>query len=963
MLRALLIAFLLVVIAAPERVSAQTFPFTSGPIAPCDTSTFTANVGGVGWLIIPDGWSWGSYLEGVLINITTDHPQTLQISLTSPAGTTLLLSAFNGAGGQNYTNTNFGLWAWNPITSGTAPFTGTYAPQGGSLDVFANQNADGVWTLTVIDTACTGTNPGTGGAWTPGWLNGGSGSGDGAIAFGFSAPPPPCIIDMGNQSFTTCPGETVNILAPFEQTFGQAGVSFNVYGWPASPPDPYAVSIAGYYTIEGWDWSGCSYYGSVDVSLAQGVALGPDQVLTQCSGEGPADLGALLNTANATIFSWTLDGAPIADANAATIPGVYELTASNAGCSDVAQVTLVIDSAPVLGPDQALTICEGTATDLTTLFDTGGLPSNWSMNGAAIAAPTGASSTGSYVVSVTTAQGCADTAAVMLTVQALPSLGSDQAIGLCDGSTADLTALFAVGALNTEWTAGGTVVSDASAVSAGGAYQLIASDAAGCSDTAVVDVTLWPAPSLGADAATTICAGATVDLTSFFSTVGLADSWMYAGAVVSDPSAVYAAGAYTLMVTDANGCTDDADVIVSIAANPMLGADHQMNACDGSTVDLNQVFATGADAVDWTLNGAPVIDASAVSVGGDYTLIVTNAAGCTDTAMVSLTMDPSPALGADATAAICEGSSFDLTALYATTGLTESWSYGGAALADASAVLDAGSYRLVVANGFGCTDTAVVALVVNANPSLGADQSFTLCPWQMVDLSAVFPVSGLTASYTMNGASLIDPTAVADSGAYVISVTDANGCMDEAVAEVIQVECLCEADFITDAHCIQDRSRFTVVADSMVVTTQWDFGGSASPALGSSPEVVVETEGEVLVTMHAQLTCGLVTVQRTITLSDCSDSCSVFIPNTFTPNNDEINDAWAWVGDCKPDEFRMMVFNRWGELVYTTEDPTAKWDGTYQGVVSQNDVYVYRVSYRLPYQDRKERMGHVTLLR
>ncbi|MDQ3101265.1 MAG: proprotein convertase P-domain-containing protein, partial [Bacteroidota bacterium] len=111
------------------------FPFTSGPIPLCDTSTFTANVGGIG-ILVPMG-DWGSSLYAVTINVTSDHPQTLQIFLTSPQGTTLSLSEFNGAGGQNYTNTTFTYDTWPPsITTGTAPFTGNWTAQGGALSIF-----------------------------------------------------------------------------------------------------------------------------------------------------------------------------------------------------------------------------------------------------------------------------------------------------------------------------------------------------------------------------------------------------------------------------------------------------------------------------------------------------------------------------------------------------------------------------------------------------------------------------------------------------------------------------------------------------------------------------------------------------------------------------------------------------------------------------------------------------------
>ncbi|MBK7295631.1 MAG: proprotein convertase P-domain-containing protein [Flavobacteriales bacterium] len=106
-------------------------PFTSGPIPPCDTSYFTANVSGVGTLY-PPGWGggWTYSLQMLTINITSEHPWTLQISLTSPEGTTLLLSAFNGAGGQNYTNTTFQYFQYPSITTGTAPFTGDWTAEG-----------------------------------------------------------------------------------------------------------------------------------------------------------------------------------------------------------------------------------------------------------------------------------------------------------------------------------------------------------------------------------------------------------------------------------------------------------------------------------------------------------------------------------------------------------------------------------------------------------------------------------------------------------------------------------------------------------------------------------------------------------------------------------------------------------------------------------------------------------------
>ncbi|MBK9177310.1 MAG: gliding motility-associated C-terminal domain-containing protein [Flavobacteriales bacterium] len=954
-------------LAGAAPASAQVFPFTSGPIPMCDTSTFTASVSGVGWLITPNGWNWGPYLDNVVLNITSNHPHTLQISLTSPGGTTLLLSAFNGAGGQNYTNTNFPFWGGANITTASAPFTGSFSPQGGSLDVFSGQNADGIWTITVIDTACAGGGTGPGGPWMPGWFNGGVGSG--GFAFGFSSPPPPCWIDMGSYSATICAGETVDVLSGFESNWWwDASATVYVYlDWSGTVvPDPYAVSVSGTYYIEVDDWwNNCTYSGNFTVNVAQGIALGPDQVVEQCSGAGPVDLAAVFNTAGATSFSWTLDGAPIASATAAaaTVPGLYEVTASNIGCSDMAQVTLSFLSDPVLGPDQAVSICQGSSADLASLFDTSGLSADWSFGGSAIAPPVAATQAGLYTITVTTPEGCTDNAEVTLDVQAPPALGADQSIGLCSGTSADIAALFATTGLGTSWTLNGAAVPDPGAIIAGGDYELVATDAVGCSDTAVVSVTLWSSPSLGADGAATICAGDAADLTALYNSAGLTAAWTLGGVAVADPAAVSAAGTYTLTVTDANGCSDAAEVVVSVAANPVLGPDQQMSICDGTSVNLTTLYATGGASASWSLSGVPIADPSAVGNSGAYTLTVTNASGCTASAVVTVSVDPSPALGGDQAPAICEGSSFDLTVLYATAGLAEEWTINGGAVTDPSAAAVAGSYRLVVTNATGCTDTAWVSLAVNANPALGDDQFFTLCPWQTVDLSAAFPTVGLSASYTFDGTPLADPTAVSDSGTYVISVSDANGCSDEALAFIVDVECLCIADFETEARCLQDPARFTLLADSVIISAHWDFGGAADASIAIDPEVRFDAEEEVRVTLEATLTCGVVIVERVIPIIDCSDSCSVWIPNAFTPDKDDRNDAWTWRGECEPQDFSMAIFNRWGEVVFETTDPSDAWDGSYRGGPAPDGVYAYRVGYRLPYQKARKVAGSLTLLR
>ncbi|HRH37240.1 MAG TPA: proprotein convertase P-domain-containing protein, partial [Flavobacteriales bacterium] len=301
---------LLAMVGFVRQVEAQTtsVPFNSGPIPLCDTSVFTANAPSMGILGPPwNQWMPGSVsLEALTINITSDHPQTLQILLTSPQGTTLLLSEFNGAGGQNYTNTTFEYSGSPVITTGTAPFTGSWTAQGGSFSVFDGEWIGGDWTITVIDTACTNGGGGNGILWTPGWFDGSGGNGGFTISFYVN----PCQGWVPPGQAYICPGETVDILGYYNQMDPYYIYTVSLNGMPVT--DPTAVSAVGTYDItatEQWG-GGCMYWAYFDVQAGWPLNIGTDQVVNACSDAGLQDLTAVLQL-NLTTTSWTLDGTPI----------------------------------------------------------------------------------------------------------------------------------------------------------------------------------------------------------------------------------------------------------------------------------------------------------------------------------------------------------------------------------------------------------------------------------------------------------------------------------------------------------------------------------------------------------------------------------------------------------------------------------------------------------------------------
>lgn len=149
---------------------------------------------------------------------------------------------------------------------------------------------------------------------------------------------------------------------------------------------------------------------------------------------------------------------------------------------------------------------------------------------------------------------------------------------------------------------------------------------------------------------------------------------------------------------------------VNFIPKPNLGADKNISVCRDSIINLTTLFTTGSLTSVWTIGGAPVATPSAVSASGIYQLTVSNASGCSDTALANTTFLVKPNLGADKTAAKCSDSSFNLISLYNTTGLTAVWTLNGVTISTPAAANTAGLYRLIATNTFGCSDTAFVTL-------------------------------------------------------------------------------------------------------------------------------------------------------------------------------------------------------------------------------------------------------------
>jgi serine protease AprX len=149
---------------------------------------------------------------------------------------------------------------------------------------------------------------------------------------------------------------------------------------------------------------------------------------------------------------------------------------------------------------------------------------------------------------------------------------------------------------------------------------------------------------------------------------------------------------------------------INFAPKPNFGTDKTVAKCSDSSVNLNSLYTTTGLTALWTLNGTAVANPAAINTGGTYQLIANTVSGCADTALATVNFIAKPNIGADKSFSKCTDSSFNLTPLYNTTGLTAAWTINNTSVTNLAAVVLPGTYKLVVANANGCSDTALVTL-------------------------------------------------------------------------------------------------------------------------------------------------------------------------------------------------------------------------------------------------------------
>lgn len=522
-------------------------------------------------------------------------------------------------------------------------------------------------------------------------------------------------------------------------------------------------------------------------------------------------------------------------------------------------------------------------------------PAGLSINSASGLINLAASTAGTYTITYTTpSAACGDQATFDLTVNQLPTVDGNDPI-ICVGQSVTLNG---TGADSYVWS-GGVSNGISFVPAASGSFTVTGTiTATGCSNTGSSNVTVNPGTPVDAGIDQEVCEGEQVTLTASGSL-----NYVWSPLVTQGVPFTPTVGTttYTVTATDVNGCqaTDQVDVLVNPL--PVVDAGSDFIICEGESAVLT---ATGAQTYQWNngvLNGVNFFPTSTST----YTVTGTDANGCEDTDMVTITVGaiPNPVFVADLTS--------------------------------------------------GCAPLTVT--LTNTTPG-----SFSNCVWTINNGTTVTGCGSVNVTFPSEG--LFDVT---------LTLTTSNGCVGSTTYnDYIYVEAEPFADFTPSTfETTISNTNVQFTNNSLGATSySWNFGDSSPNSTSVNPmHTYPDHPGTYVIELIAYSALGCPdTTYRTIVIND---ELIFYVPNTFTPDDDDFNEYFqpVFTSGFDPFDFSLYIYNRWGEIIWESHDTNVGWDGTYgvdRSDLVQDGTYTWKIEFKTTMSDeRKLYIGHVNVLK
>ncbi|MFT3910630.1 MAG: gliding motility-associated C-terminal domain-containing protein [Ferruginibacter sp.] len=405
-------------------------------------------------------------------------------------------------------------------------------------------------------------------------------------------------------------------------------------------------------------------------------------------------------------------------------------------------------------------------------------------------------------------------------------------------------------------------------------------------------------------------------------TVVACDSYLWEGQTYT------VSGNYSVTLTGADGC--DSILNLNLTIKQSSSSTINISICEGQnyaghnttgTFIDNYVAANGCDSIrtlHLTIIPAAHSFYNAVICEGEnywgynqtgtYSDNFPTANGCDSIRTLNLLVNPKSSTSVSAS--ICDGENY----------------FAGGANQTVS-----GIYKDTLNNYLGCDSIITTSLIVNPkpNPQLGGDKD--ICNGTSIILNP-----GTFSQYEWQDLSSSPTFSISEAGIYWVQVTDMNNCTS---TDSIRINNLLPipSDFLKPLDYVCEFEKIQLTATNVYTHYLWS-NGSEEPAIS------INQPGNYILTVRDGAGCsGSDTI--TIVAKDCIEG--IFIPNAFTPNGDNINDLFKVKIFGELISFQLEIFNRWGEKIFSTNNPNQGWDGNINRGNSDMGVYIWQCHYQL----------------
>ena len=343
-----------------------------------------------------------------------------------------------------------------------------------------------------------------------------------------------------------------------------------------------------------------------------------------------------------------------------------------------------------------------------------------------------------------------------------------------------------------------------------------------------------------------------------------------------------------------------------------------------------------------------------INAAGQFQASISSPSGCDSLALLNLTLLPT--LSSTTNIQICENA------------IPYYW--------NGLALTTSGTTTLTLSSVQDCDSLATLNLTVSPMPQVAFTANIAEgCAPVQVTFTSSTSNSGATCQWNLgNGVTINNCGSISGTynsfGCYDVSlqITSSAGCVSSLTQEdIVCVNPQPSASFVVSPQVLSNYNTTATFTNTSIgqVTQLWNFGdGSGTSTILSPNYTYPEEAGYYNVTLIVANSHGC--IDSTSQVVFVENNMIYYVPNTFTPDGDLFNETFKPIFTAGFDiyQYNLIIFNRWGEIIFESNDAEIGWDGTYGGKACQDGTYIWQVTYKeLGKDKRNELRGHFNLVK